>query len=89
MHWAEMHCSQRRARRQQRPSWGGVKRTCEYIAEISSRGYEIAVIHGNGPQVGRIILSSETNGHVCKKFNQCFEESYGVPADLSSAAANQ
>ena len=37
-----------------------VKRTCEYIAEISSRGYEIAVVHGNGPQVGRIILSSET-----------------------------
>ena len=36
-----------------------VKRTCEYIAEISSRGYEMAVVHGNGPQVGRIILSSE------------------------------
>ena len=37
-----------------------VKRTCEYVAEISGRGYEIAVVHGNGPQVGRIVLASET-----------------------------
>lgn len=37
-----------------------VRSTCEYIAEISGRGYEMAVVHGNGPQVGRIILASET-----------------------------
>ena len=37
-----------------------VKRTSEFIAEISQRGYEIAVVHGNGPQVGRIVLASET-----------------------------
>lgn len=36
-----------------------VRKTCEYIAEISTRGYEMAIVHGNGPQVGRIILSSE------------------------------
>ncbi|MDH6363496.1 carbamate kinase [Enterococcus sp. PF1-24] len=36
-----------------------VRQTCEHIAEISGRGYEIAVVHGNGPQVGRIILASE------------------------------
>ena len=24
-----------------------VKQTCEHIAEISQRGYEIAVVHGN------------------------------------------
>lgn len=36
-----------------------VKNTCEYIAEISCRGYEIALVHGNGPQVGRIVLASE------------------------------
>lgn len=36
-----------------------VKKTCERIAEISSRGYEIAVVHGNGPQVGRIVMASE------------------------------
>lgn len=37
-----------------------VKQTCEYIAEISASGYEMAVVHGNGPQVGRIVLASET-----------------------------
>lgn len=37
-----------------------VKKTCEQIAKISSEGYEIAIVHGNGPQVGRILLSSET-----------------------------
>jgi len=37
-----------------------VKNTCEHLAEISCRGYEIAIAHGNGPQVGRILLASET-----------------------------
>ena len=37
-----------------------VKQTCEYVAELSSKGYELAVVHGNGPQVGRIVLASET-----------------------------
>ena len=37
-----------------------VKQTCEYIAELSANGYEMAIVHGNGPQVGRILLSSET-----------------------------
>ncbi|WP_130863189.1 carbamate kinase [Bacilliculturomica massiliensis] len=37
-----------------------VKRTCKYIAEIVKRGHEIAIVHGNGPQVGRILLASET-----------------------------
>lgn len=36
-----------------------VKKTCEYLAEISCNGYEIAIVHGNGPQVGRILLASE------------------------------
>ncbi len=37
-----------------------VKKTCEYIADISEMGYEIGMVHGNGPQVGRILLASET-----------------------------
>lgn len=37
-----------------------VKRTCEYLADISCAGYEIVLVHGNGPQVGRILLASET-----------------------------
>jgi len=36
-----------------------VKQTCEYVAELSANGYEMAVVHGNGPQVGRIVLASE------------------------------
>lgn len=37
-----------------------VKDTCQYIADLSASGYELAIVHGNGPQVGRILLSSET-----------------------------
>ena len=37
-----------------------VKQTCEYVAELSANGYELAIVHGNGPQVGRIVLASET-----------------------------
>ena len=37
-----------------------VKQTSEYVAELSASGYELAIVHGNGPQVGRILLASET-----------------------------
>ena len=37
-----------------------VKETCERLADLSEKGYEIVVVHGNGPQVGRILLASET-----------------------------
>ena len=37
-----------------------VRNTCERIADISEMGYEVAVVHGNGPQVGHILLASET-----------------------------
>ncbi len=37
-----------------------VKATSERIAQISCAGYEMAVVHGNGPQVGRIVLAGET-----------------------------
>jgi carbamate kinase len=36
-----------------------VKKTCEYIVGLVEREYEIAVVHGNGPQVGRLLLASE------------------------------
>ena len=36
------------------------KKTCERLADISCMGYEIGIVHGNGPQVGRILLASET-----------------------------
>ena len=36
-----------------------VERTARTLADLSCGGYEMAVVHGNGPQVGRIILASE------------------------------
>lgn len=39
-----------------------VKRTCRQIGEISRRGCELALVHGNGPQVGRLLLALETAG---------------------------
>ncbi|HWQ30669.1 MAG TPA: carbamate kinase [Negativicutes bacterium] len=41
-----------------------VNKTADYLAEMSVRGYEMAVVHGNGPQVGRILLASETAANV-------------------------
>ncbi len=37
-----------------------VMKTCNYIAEIVAKDYQIVLVHGNGPQVGRILLASET-----------------------------
>lgn len=36
-----------------------VESTSEYIADIIGKGYEVTVAHGNGPQVGRIVLQNE------------------------------
>jgi carbamate kinase len=36
-----------------------IRKTCEYLADISTKDYEMAIVHGNGPQVGRILLSQE------------------------------
>ncbi len=41
-----------------------VRQTCESLADISQQGYEMAIVHGNGPQVGRILLASETANDV-------------------------
>ena len=56
-----------------------VKKTCGYLADINAAGYEIAVVHGNGPQVGRIILASETAKNVtpAMPFDVCSAMSQG------------
>lgn len=41
-----------------------VKKTSEFLAELSCTGYELAIVHGNGPQVGRIVLASEAAANV-------------------------
>ncbi len=56
-----------------------VKRTVEYIADLSIKGYELAIAHGNGPQVGRILLASEAASNVtpAMPFDVCGAMSQG------------
>ncbi len=36
-----------------------VEKTCEYIVKLMGEGYHLALTHGNGPQVGDILLAYE------------------------------
>ncbi|MFP3871558.1 MAG: carbamate kinase [Candidatus Aenigmatarchaeota archaeon] len=36
-----------------------IKRTCEKLGDMISEGYELVLTHGNGPQVGNILLQNE------------------------------
>lgn len=56
-----------------------VRKTCEYIGDIKTKGYQVAVVHGNGPQVGRILLSSEAAANVtpAMPFDVCGAMSQG------------
>lgn len=36
-----------------------VEKTAAYIADIIEAGYQVVIAHGNGPQVGRIVLQNE------------------------------
>lgn len=56
-----------------------VRKTCDYIAQIVASDYEIALVHGNGPQVGRILLASETAKEVtpAMPFDVCGAMSQG------------
>ena len=36
-----------------------VEKTSEYIADIIESGYNVVLAHGNGPQVGRIVIQNE------------------------------
>ena len=38
--------------------------SAEVIADIAEQGWEVVVTHGNGPQVGRILLQNEMASHV-------------------------
>jgi len=56
-----------------------VKKTVEYIAEMSRLDYELAIVHGNGPQVGNIVLASEAASDVvpAMPFDVCGAMSQG------------
>ena len=65
-----------------------IKKTCERIADISQAGHELAIVHGNGPQIGRIILASETARDVTPvmPFDVCGAMSQGyIGYDIQNA----
>jgi len=39
--------------------YGAARRAAERIADIAADGWEVVVTHGNGPQVGRILMQQE------------------------------
>jgi len=36
-----------------------IEKACEHIASVIQQGYTVVVAHGNGPQVGRLVLQNE------------------------------
>ena len=56
-----------------------LRQTCRHLARIEYSGYETCIVHGNGPQVGRILLASETAASVtpAMPFDVCGAMSQG------------
>ncbi len=55
------------------------KETVKHIADIIEQGYQVVVSHGNGPQVGRILLASEGSAEITPSmpFDVCGAMSQG------------
>jgi carbamate kinase len=56
-----------------------VASTCSGLADLIQRGYDIVIIHGNGPQVGNILLRAEIarNEVPANALDVCVAESQG------------
>lgn len=57
-----------------------VRKTAMYIADIIKEGYSVIVTHGNGPQVGNIVIQNETASNIipAMPFDVCGAESQGM-----------
>lgn len=57
-----------------------VRRTAGYLADIIEKGYSVVITHGNGPQVGNIVIQNETASKVtpAMPFDVCGAESQGM-----------
>lgn len=57
-----------------------VEKTSVYIADIIEKGYQVILAHGNGPQVGRIVLQNEHSVGVtpAMPFDVCGAMSQGM-----------
>ncbi|MGD2040145.1 MAG: carbamate kinase [Anaerolineae bacterium] len=43
--------------------WSAVQETCQHIADMIERGWNLVITHGNGPQVGFILRRNELAAH--------------------------
>ena len=57
-----------------------VEKTSEYIADIIEGGYDVVLAHGNGPQVGRLVLQNEFAASItpAMPFDVCGAMSQGM-----------
>jgi carbamate kinase len=57
-----------------------IKKTSKYIADLIEDGYKITIAHGNGPQVGRIVLQNEAANNItpAMPFDVCGAMSQGM-----------
>jgi len=57
-----------------------IKTTTQHIADLIEEGYEIIIAHGNGPQVGRIVIQNEAADHItpAMPFDVCGAMSQGM-----------
>ncbi|WP_454054885.1 carbamate kinase [Clostridium sp. Marseille-Q7071] len=57
-----------------------VKETAVHLADLIEEGYEIVIAHGNGPQVGRIVIQNEYASEVtpAMPFDVCGAMSQGM-----------
>lgn len=57
-----------------------VKKTSQHIADIIDAGYNVIIAHGNGPQVGRIVLQNEYASSItpAMPFDVCGAMSQGM-----------
>lgn len=57
-----------------------VKNTTRYIADLIGEGYKVVIAHGNGPQVGRIVLQNEAANEItpAMPFDVCGAMSQGM-----------
>lgn len=57
-----------------------IKSNVVYLADLIEQGYEVVITHGNGPQVGRILLQSEAGKDITPPlpFDVCGAMSQGM-----------
>src|SRR5881397_3424069 len=60
-------------------AYNSARRAAEKVADIAQQGWEVVVTHGNGPQVGRILLQNERAAEVAPPMplDICGAESQG------------